>query len=131
MEMGHRLSLQPDSKCYHLHGHSWWVYLTIEGEPDDKGMILDFTTVKHKFREYLDENFDHHMLLNTYDPLVQILEKVEAIEWGIVTCGGFDPTVENVAQLIYNWAAHTFGAYYQYHVELYEAATNAAEYGDL
>lgn len=129
VEMGHRLSLQPDSKCFQLHGHSWWAHLSITGQPDDKGMVLEFGRVKKEFRSYLDGLFDHHLVLNVNDPLVNLvnneLGQVYLRDWGIVTVN-FDPTVENMARC---WGEHmrnVFGHQYGYQLELWEAATNCA-----
>lgn len=144
VEMGHRLSQQPDSKCYHLHGHSWWIDLEIIGELDDKGMVLglDFGSLKQMWRSYLDENFDHHLCLNERDPLVEMIQLSSALaepgtplsaevmeEWGIVTVP-FDPTVENMARL---WGLHAVhmlqGTMYpptKVNIKVQEAATNAA-----
>jgi 6-pyruvoyl tetrahydropterin synthase/QueD family protein len=138
VEMGHRLALQPDSKCYHLHGHSWKVFLTIYGPMDPvSGMILDFTDVKHKFRTFLDTHYDHHFLLNPQDPLVALMclgpEALNTMEedWGITYTDGCDPTVENFARIILDWARNTFPREYRYHVKVFEASTNAVEYGDF
>lgn len=138
VEMGHRLSKQPDSKCFHLHGHSWWVELTIYGPLDvSSGMILEFGSVKARWRTWLDEYFDHHLLLAQDDPLVQSLKlwhgntaEAQMREWGITkmpTAG--DPTVENVAAMFHQMAAEMFGSRFKYHIELWEASTNKAEYG--
>lgn len=131
--MGHRLSLQPDSKCFHLHGHSWWVELEIAGDVDNKGMILNFADVKGPWREYLDTKFDHHMVLNNTDPLAELLYDVSndhnlMRQWGIQLLT-VDPTVENMARI---WGEHaremfsvsTMNRYFR--VKVQEAATNMA-----
>jgi 6-pyruvoyl-tetrahydropterin synthase len=141
VEMGHRLSEQPNSKCFHLHGHSWNVELSISGVVDAHGMVIDFGRVKKEMRTYLDTLFDHHLCLNVKDPLVTILADAiddecpplsgdrtpgELIkEWGItiVQC---DPTVENMARI---WGEHMrniFGQNYGYVVEVSETKTNSA-----
>ena len=35
-----------DGACGNLHGHTWKVAVIIEGEPNDKGMVVDFREVK-------------------------------------------------------------------------------------
>lgn len=103
-EMGHRLSLQPDSKCFHLHGHSWWIDLELFGHTDATGMIINFADVKSLWRTYLDQYFDHHMCLNVDDPLAVLIEQTLELlantyeRWGIrlIDC---DPTVENMARI--------------------------------
>lgn len=119
VEMGHRLSLQ-DSKCNQLHGHSWWVELEIFGEPDAYGMIEDFHRVKKVFREFLDNSFDHLTLVNMDDPLMDL---------GLPGVVPFpkDPTVENFAEYIGQWAVSQFRINGRtIKVTVWEASTNAA-----
>ena len=123
VEMGHRLSMQPNSKCFHFHGHSWWVELEISGEVGQDGMILDFAVVKHAWRHMLDVDFDHHMCLNVNDPLFDRCEVDDS--WGFVTVE-CDPTVENMARIWGEWARKCFGEQYDYYIKVWEAATNAA-----
>jgi 6-pyruvoyltetrahydropterin/6-carboxytetrahydropterin synthase len=130
IEMGHRLSRQPHMKCYHLHGHSWFVELSIFGPKDQDGMILEFGDVKAKWRGFLDESYDHHMLLNPDDPLVDSCDIHQLADWGITLMPQrVDPTVENVAEMFAFNAQYIFGPHYQYHIKLREAASNWAEFG--
>lgn len=118
VEMGHRLYHQPDSKCFQLHGHSWWVEVEITGPLDDEGMILDFAVVKKMVRTYLDSNYDHHFVVNRWDPLMKFqLPGVVPVE--------VDPTVENMARI---WGEHFTACFpgMQVGVRLWEASTNAA-----
>lgn len=139
VEMAHRLSQQPDSKCFRIHGHSWWVELTIYGPMNAvTKMIIDFGEVKRKFRNFLDSNYDHHLLLNPEDPLLAILalQSSERAGYTLTTLGVNltdygDPTVENFARIIFEWAHNMFGKAYKYHVVVWEASSNAAEYGEI
>lgn len=135
VEMGHRLSLQPDSKCFQLHGHSWQVELALTGSVDSKGMVLglDFGHIKKMWRSYLDEQYDHHLCLNENDPLLYLIDPDDktavgddvdlCAKWGIVTIP-WDPTVENMARIWGTWAAKTFSC--KIDIKIHEAATNAA-----
>src|SRR5262245_38488134 len=131
--MGHRLSRQPDSKCFQLHGHSWRVFLRIAGPMDPiSGMVVDFNVVKPAWRGWLDENYDHHFLLNPEDPLVTLIEDGDhekvLEKWGITLTDGCDPTVENFAKINYHWAKEHFQQYghmFKFHVKVFEAASNA------
>jgi 6-pyruvoyltetrahydropterin/6-carboxytetrahydropterin synthase len=62
-EAAHRLpNLPPGHKCSRLHGHSFLVEITVEGEVDPHyGWVLDFAEVKAAFRP-LEERLDHHYL---------------------------------------------------------------------
>ena len=117
--MAHRLFSQPGTKCFQLHGHSWWVELELTGAVRDDGMIVNFDTVKSVWRKYLDETFDHHTVVSDADPLMGCnIEGVQGLP--------FDPTVENMAMLWGCWALNRFGQEYGYYVKVWEASTNAA-----
>lgn len=49
-------------KCKHLHGHNWQIGVAIEGQPDKRGLIVDFLELK-KFVEDLCDKYDHRLLL--------------------------------------------------------------------
>jgi len=49
-------------KCEHLHGHNWRVGVTVEGEPDERGLIVDFLELKRLLRQ-LCGSYDHRVLL--------------------------------------------------------------------
>ena len=141
VEMGHRLSMQPNSKCFQLHGHSWWVELELEGDVKDDGMVVEFGHVKKLWREYLDTTFDHHLCLNSKDPFMEVMAIVAEIgevtqeyekiltEWGVTTIGQQDPTVENMAAL---WGNHALNLFREdvsrlvVSIKVREASTNAA-----
>ncbi len=62
-EAAHRLPKVPEGhKCARLHGHSYRVRITIEGDVDsDTGWIIDFDDIKKAFDPLL-EQLDHHYL---------------------------------------------------------------------
>jgi 6-pyruvoyl-tetrahydropterin synthase len=62
---------------------------------------LDFGTVKHAFRTYLDGEYDHRLLLNETDTWANYDLP------GLRKCAG-DPTTENVALWIGQWALDAF-----------------------
>ncbi len=49
-------------KCGRLHGHTYAVHAKIYGKTDSKGIILDFSILKEKLREIVDE-LDHKLLI--------------------------------------------------------------------
>jgi len=51
-------------KCEHLHGHNWRVGVTVEGEPDERGLAVDFLDLEH-FLKGLCDSYDHRLLLPT------------------------------------------------------------------
>lgn len=105
MEMAHRLFLT-EGKCENIHGHSWQVKLSLWGEVNSQGLLegIDFGSLKKIFRTYLDETFDHHVLLNSDDPLAGHVHIEDSGAWvklpGLTTLLGEDPTTENIARTI-------------------------------
>lgn len=121
------------------------------GPTDDNGIMggLDFGKIKAKFRKYLDDNYDHRLLLNVDDPLVvntyrfyfgalhgnnafvaRPEEKQKALETfypGCVSCEG-DPTVENFTMWVAHWAQENFPQL-SVRVNVQETNTNGAEVG--
>jgi len=124
IEVAHRLTQLP-GKCERIHGHGMWIKLELVGQVGPDGLIrphgadqpLDFGTVKKAFRAYLDERYDHHLLLNRHDPLTALDLP------GAVVCLG-DPTTENIARWVAEWAVKTFVMPTQVTVD--ETCTNGA-----
>jgi len=102
---GHRL-LDYDGKCAHPHGHNGRVEITLESETlDARGMVLDFSELKHIVNDWLDENFDHKMVLAENDPLVPVLATMHEPMY-LMPC---PPTAEIFAQIIFNFVkAHGY-----------------------
>lgn len=121
IEVAHRLSQTP-GKCENIHGHSMWVEMRINGRINPASGLLEndnsefeFGTVKKFFRNYLDNTFDHHVVLNEKDPWANLVN-VTATEGsghlpdklpGLTTFDG-DPTTENIAKWIAAEMAKTF-----------------------
>jgi len=49
-------------KCGRLHGHTYAVHIKISGEPDDKGIIIDFSILKNILKKISSE-LDHRILI--------------------------------------------------------------------
>jgi 6-pyruvoyltetrahydropterin/6-carboxytetrahydropterin synthase len=63
-------------------------------------MVADFDQIERSMRRYLDESFDHRLLLHREDPLVPVLR---AAGEDFVTVD-VNPTAENIARLIFEHA---------------------------
>ena len=105
-EAAHRLQ-RHDGKCHKLHGHSYRVDITIEG--DDRtlvasgpstGMLIDFGHLKGWW-EPLEKVLDHMTILESSDPLAALLRK-SFDEGGVSGVTLFDkpPTAENIAAFL-------------------------------
>lgn len=98
-ETGHRLPQLP-GKCQSLHGHSWWVTVTVEAEQlDAAGMVVDFGALKLQLRAWIDKYLDHGLMLGWQDPLLPVLRE-HGKTFTFRPDDGDWPTVENVAQLL-------------------------------
>jgi 6-pyruvoyltetrahydropterin/6-carboxytetrahydropterin synthase len=97
---GHRL-LRYDGKCRHLHGHNGKAVLTLEApELNRLGMVTDFSDIKRVVQKWIDDNLDHRMLLHKDDPVLPFLHQ----QGEPVFVMDVNPTAENIAKLIYDYA---------------------------
>lgn len=139
IEVAHRL-YELEGKCENIHGHSMWVELKLFGHVNTKGVLegLSFGEIKKEFRGFLDGAFDHHLLLNEKDPYAQGIWPMEEGQKSIVdmttgnrkyTLPGLmvmpgDPTTENLAKWIADWAVDTF--HLPCDILVHETGVNAA-----
>lgn len=94
----HKLSLDYESKCTHLHGHNWIITVECRAkELDARGMVTDFSLIKRTVCDALD-----HRVLNE--------------------CFTFNPTAENLARWIVENVPNCFRATVE------ESEGNAATY---
>lgn len=119
---GHRLLGDP-GKCSRLHGHSAKVTITIAEENlDQAGMVCHFNTLKEKIGSWIDSSLDHKMILNKDDPLAKVL-KAAGEEFVEVE---FNPTAENLARFIYEYAKGKHLSVTE--VEVWESETSKGVY---
>lgn len=91
---GHRVAGH-ESKCAHLHGHAYVFDLTCEAaELDSLGRVIDFAVIKERICGWLEDAWDHRMLLWEQDPL---LPGLRALDPSVVAVP-FNPTAENIAR---------------------------------
>jgi len=68
-EMAHVLHGH-DGPCKHIHGHTYELYVTILGTPNDEkgspkyGMIMDFKDLKNMVKETIINEFDHALVMH-------------------------------------------------------------------
>jgi 6-pyruvoyltetrahydropterin/6-carboxytetrahydropterin synthase len=59
---GHRV-VGHENKCRHLHGHNYRIHFSIEAEELDKvGRVMDFSVIKAKLCQWLEDYFDHKVV---------------------------------------------------------------------
>ena len=98
---GHRL-LNYEGKCRYLHGHNGRAVIVLESATlDRRGMVLDFSEIKQVVSRWIDDNLDHRMILCRDDPAVGVLQNLgEPLH--LIDA---NPTAENIAKLIFEFAA--------------------------
>jgi 6-pyruvoyltetrahydropterin/6-carboxytetrahydropterin synthase len=98
---GHRL-LHYSGKCRHLHGHNGRAVITLESARlDEHGMVVDFTEMKRVIGSWISETLDHKMLLHKDDEVLPFLRQLGEP----VFIMDVNPTAENLARLIFDYAA--------------------------
>jgi len=98
---GHRV-VGHEGKCAGLHGHNGRVTFTCVAEKlDELGRIVDFSVLKSKLCQWIEDNWDHKMLLWRKDPVRAILGRTDndSIVNSIQPVS-FNPTAENLAHYL-------------------------------
>lgn len=68
-DAAHRV-LNHESKCKNLHGHRYSAEVTVSTpELDAIGRVVDFGVLKSIIGKWIDDHWDHNILLNSEDPL--------------------------------------------------------------
>lgn len=105
-DAGHRV-YGHESKCSHVHGHTYIVEVECSGGLDSLGRVIDFSIIKDVCGKWIDDNLDHGMILYKDDPLADIWMN------GFPDGGGGNqkihkhflmsknPTAENIAEFLY------------------------------
>ena len=118
---GHRL-MDYEGKCAHPHGHNGIIEVEFSSETlDERGMVIDFVDIKKEVKAFLDHEMDHKMLLRQDDPLVKVLKEMGEPVFVMQD----NPTAENIAQVVYNYAVSRGLAVTS--VKLWETRTSYAE----
>lgn len=93
---GHRV-YGHESKCAHVHGHNYLFKFVCEAPSLDKvGRVIDFSVIKSHLCAWLEENWDHRMLLWERDPLAEAMRLLDET----VVLLPFNPTAENIGQFV-------------------------------
>lgn len=135
-EMAHALPAY-EGKCHNIHGHSYKLFVTVEGAPlqhqgaPTDGMVLDFHQLKEIVNRHIVEQFDHALVLprkgqepddNTYSPtqLGGYAAKLILVD--------FQPTSENLLLHFARLLNGQLPAGTRLHsLKLYETETSCAE----
>ncbi|NLE35562.1 MAG: 6-carboxytetrahydropterin synthase [Bacteroidales bacterium] len=131
-EMAHVL-WNYDGPCRNVHGHSYILYVTFAGEPENNpdsprnGMVLDFGDLKKIVHEHVVDRFDHSLMVSGQAP-AEMIESYRK-HFGNVIVLPFQPTCENlVAEVAARLAGRVPPGVFLHSVRLYETATAYAEW---
>lgn len=101
-DAGHRV-LNHESKCRNFHGHEYKAEIYAEAYSlDSLGRVIDFSVIKEKIGSWIDDNWDHAMLINVKDPDLSTFHSLDGGK-KIYECG-YNPTAENIAKDLYHWS---------------------------
>lgn len=97
-DAGHRV-VNHESKCRTLHGHEYWAHIYAEADQlDGIGRIIDFSVIKEVVGGWLNEHWDHNMIIWEKDPNLEHLLKCDGLKKPFITT--FNPTAENMANFL-------------------------------
>jgi 6-pyruvoyltetrahydropterin/6-carboxytetrahydropterin synthase len=69
----------PNGQREPLHGHNYQVSVTMEGELDRAGVVLDFIAFKPMVKRICDA-LDHRTLIQTESPAIKVRQRAKEIE---------------------------------------------------
>ena len=94
-EAAHRLPWH-EGLCRNLHGHSYRMVVELEGEPDARGMVLDFQHLKQALAPLI-EAWDHAMLVAETDAALMAVATQTGWKHAVLP---FDTTAENLCDYV-------------------------------
>lgn len=99
-DAGHRV-VNHESKCRTLHGHEYKAEIFAEADTlDSLGRIIDFSIIKQYIGSWIDNNWDHNLIIFKYDPDIELIKQISGAKSAFIT--DFNPTAENLAAYLLN-----------------------------
>lgn len=98
IDAGHRV-VGHEGKCLSYHGHRYKFRITARGpELDSLGMVIDFSVIKQLIGTWLEEYWDHAMIMWEEDPYHYLWSEVgqplHGMKYFLLPT---NPTAENIA----------------------------------
>ena len=92
--MAHRLTHGYQGPCASLHGHEYEVGVTVAGDVDPMGLVVDFADIKKVCQGWIKEHLDHTTIVYKEDrTLVDFLQRENQRHYVV----DFNTTAENLA----------------------------------
>lgn len=105
-DAAHRV-LGHEGKCKNLHGHRYVAEIKVWANGlDTLGRVIDFSVIKEKVGKWIDERWDHNVLLNSSDPIAHHISMLENEDKSPYLFMSKNPTAENIAKELYEVASH-------------------------
>ncbi len=105
-EMGHRLPFHA-GLCKNIHGHSYRMWVELEGACDDNGMLIDYGEMKALIQPLIDP-LDHCFLSDKDDHVMKAFVERESFKTLIVP---FSTTAENLSRYMIEKIWRVFDPY--------------------
>lgn len=131
-EMAHALPSY-QGKCHNIHGHSYKLFVTVEGAPlhlqgaPTDGMVLDFHQLKEIVSHHIIEPFDHALVLPRTPDTDMPKDALEGFAAKLIWVD-FQPTTENLLLHFARLLNGTIPTGTRLHsLKLYETESSCAE----
>ena len=124
-EMGHRLPFH-DAGCANIHGHSYTMWVELEGSLDSNGMLMDYGIMKQHIQPIVKE-LDHSFICDENDDVMAPFLKTTPFKTVYVP---FTTTAEHLAEYLLEriWdALESYGHISAITVRLQETLNSSAE----
>lgn len=100
-DAAHRV-MNEKMKCFNIHGHTYLYTIYFEfKEIDEIGYAIDFKEIKRVYMQFIDDFFDHAIILNPLDyQLISTSISLKSKMW-LMSLNNEDycnPTAENIAK---------------------------------
>ena len=125
-DSGHRL-LNYEGKCAFPHGHTYRAEVFLEASSlDARGLVFDFTELRSRVKDWIDNNWDHAFLANSRD--TELIAGLKPISKGrLYQFDGENPSCEVMSRELYRKVKELCGVA-PAKVRLWESPSQYAEF---
>ena len=123
--MSHRLPFHT-GPCKNIHGHSYKMFVILEGEPDSNSMVIDYYDIDRFIKPLLD-GFDHSFVCDENDDLMISFLKDNGFKYHVIP---YLTTSENLVTYMLELAEPHFSSFSNLSsltIKLYETEDAYAE----
>lgn len=132
-EMAHSLSGY-DGACREIHGHSYKLFVTVQGKPNDDpsdpkyGMVMDFGELKRIVGGLIVDRYDHALVIRRTTENSDAIDALRSLYHKIEICD-YQPTCENMVSRFAEEIRRELPPGIElFSIKLHETATSFAEW---